>query len=317
MLGEQLLQVLLDAVLLQAGVDAEVVAGVVGTSSMRIRRVSPVLPAVTVHSTLAVLGGALADRARRAHPVQRLVGAAVGVDQHRPVGLDHQHPGGHRQVGGQPAGVVDLAARNDDSHGPGIYPSPARRRPPPPPRRASMRCVTPDRNARTTSRASRLFRRGRRPAVLRRPRWHAGPRGRGRHRAGTVRAGLCQHGGPTAVGRLADETVLGARAALARFVVLVDLPPRRPRTWQTAIYPYKARTLAQDRGRRRDHRHPTRPRRQRLPVAAPGRRASASSSASPTSTRRTSPWTWTTWSGSSATGPASSPSRSPRTRSGP
>ena len=33
------------------------------------------------------------------HPVQRLVGAAVGVHEHRPVGLDHQHPGRHRQVG--------------------------------------------------------------------------------------------------------------------------------------------------------------------------------------------------------------------------
>ena len=38
--GEQLLEVLLDAVLLQAGVDAEVVRGVVRTSSMRMRRVS-------------------------------------------------------------------------------------------------------------------------------------------------------------------------------------------------------------------------------------------------------------------------------------
>ena len=58
----------------------------------------------------AVLGGALAQGARRRHPVERLVGAAVGVHQHRAVGLDHQHPGRHREVGGQPAGVVDLAA---------------------------------------------------------------------------------------------------------------------------------------------------------------------------------------------------------------
>ena len=36
--------------------------------------------------------------------------------------------------------------------------------------------------------------------------------------AGSLRAGLCQRGGPTALGRLADETVLAARAAVARFV---------------------------------------------------------------------------------------------------
>ncbi len=57
----------------------------------------------------------------RRHPVQRLVGAAVGVDQHRAVGLDHQHPRRHREVGGQPSGVVDLAPGNDESHGAGIY----------------------------------------------------------------------------------------------------------------------------------------------------------------------------------------------------
>ena len=56
MLGEQLLEVLLDAVLLQAGVDAELVGGVVTTLlEIRIRRVSsgplPVARLVTVHST--------------------------------------------------------------------------------------------------------------------------------------------------------------------------------------------------------------------------------------------------------------------------
>ena len=88
--------------------------------SSRIRRVSSVLGR---HRPLdlAVLGGALAQRARRRHPVQRLVGAAVGVHEHRPVGLDHQHPGRHREVGGQPPGVVDLAAGYDESHGRAIY----------------------------------------------------------------------------------------------------------------------------------------------------------------------------------------------------
>ena len=38
------------------------------------------------------------------------------MDEHRAVGLEHQHPGGQRQVRGQPSGVVDLAAGDDDSH---------------------------------------------------------------------------------------------------------------------------------------------------------------------------------------------------------
>ena len=87
------------------------------TSSSRIRSVSSALPCVTVHVDLAPSSvDALARACRAAHPVQRLVGAAVGVDQHRPVGLDHQQPGGHRQVGGEPAGVVDLAAGDDEAH---------------------------------------------------------------------------------------------------------------------------------------------------------------------------------------------------------
>ncbi len=63
---------------------------------------SPSLP-VTVHYAPAVIADALAHPARRRHPVQRLVGAAVGVHEHRSVGLDHQHPGRHREVRGQPS----------------------------------------------------------------------------------------------------------------------------------------------------------------------------------------------------------------------
>ena len=46
------------------------------------------------------------------------------MHQHGPVGLEHQHPGRHRQVGREAAGVVDLAAGNDESHGAAIYPLP-------------------------------------------------------------------------------------------------------------------------------------------------------------------------------------------------
>jgi cysteine desulfurase family protein (TIGR01976 family) len=66
--------------------------------------------------------------------------------------------------------------------------------------------------------------------------------------AGTLRAGLCQRGGPTAVGRLADEIVLGARAALARFVGLADPRGVVLGRSMTAITFDMARTLAQDWG---------------------------------------------------------------------
>ena len=58
----------------------------------------------------------LRHRARGRHPVERLVGAAVGVDEDRAVGLDHEQPGRQRKVGRQPSVVVDAALRNHHSH---------------------------------------------------------------------------------------------------------------------------------------------------------------------------------------------------------
>ncbi len=54
--------------------------------------------------------------AGRVHPVERLVGAVVGVDRDRPVRLEQDEPLGHRQVRRQAAGVVDLAAGNHETH---------------------------------------------------------------------------------------------------------------------------------------------------------------------------------------------------------
>ena len=65
-LGEQLLEVLLDAVLLQARVDAEVVAGVVQDLLDQDPQGVARTCAVDGPLDLAVLGGALADGARRA-----------------------------------------------------------------------------------------------------------------------------------------------------------------------------------------------------------------------------------------------------------
>ena len=65
---------------------------------------------------LGLVGRHLGHRARRGHPVERLVGPAVGVDEHRAVGLDHEQAARQRQVGAQSAVVVDAARRNHHSH---------------------------------------------------------------------------------------------------------------------------------------------------------------------------------------------------------
>ena len=107
--GQQLLQVGLDAVLDQAGVDAELVLRVVqdlvdGDDEGLVGLVADGPDA-----------GLLLEPAGRAHPVERLVGAVVGVDGDRSVGLDQQQPGRHREVSRQPADVVHLAAGDDEA----------------------------------------------------------------------------------------------------------------------------------------------------------------------------------------------------------
>ena len=56
------------------------------------------------------------DAARRAHPVQRLVTAAVGVDQQAAVAFVHQDSRGKREVCVEASGVVDGAASYDEAH---------------------------------------------------------------------------------------------------------------------------------------------------------------------------------------------------------
>ena len=60
--------------------------------------------------------GLLGQPARRAHPVQRLVRAIVGVDTHRPVGLDEQQAAGRWQMSGQAPDVVDGALGDHETH---------------------------------------------------------------------------------------------------------------------------------------------------------------------------------------------------------
>ena len=84
---EQLLELGLHAVLREAGVVAEVErVSSKSTSCSSIVSCSP-LGLVTM-----IVPSRSCDRARRVHPVQRLVGLGVGVDRDRAVGLEEQQP---------------------------------------------------------------------------------------------------------------------------------------------------------------------------------------------------------------------------------
>jgi len=107
---EQLLQVRLDPVLDQARVDAELDRDVAHHLGQRDDQALTRLPR---HRPLPRL---LGQPARRRHPVQRLVRAAVGVHEHRAVGLDDEQAQGLGQVGGEPADVVDAAPGDDEPH---------------------------------------------------------------------------------------------------------------------------------------------------------------------------------------------------------
>ena len=64
------------------------------------------------------LGARLDDPARRAHPVERLVRAAVGVDRERPVGLEHDEPGAEGEARAEASGVLDRATGDEETHAP-------------------------------------------------------------------------------------------------------------------------------------------------------------------------------------------------------
>jgi hypothetical protein len=87
-----------DAVLHEARVDAEFVLGVVQdlVDADDQRLVGLVRDRPRAQTVVVDLDD---QAARRAHPVQRLVGAVVGVDGHRAIGLDQDEPGSRRKVG--------------------------------------------------------------------------------------------------------------------------------------------------------------------------------------------------------------------------
>ena len=124
LLGQELLEVGLDAVLGEPGVHAQLVADVGDGLEEADDEAVVGLGGADLPDLAHAVGGGLLVRlgdreaGRGAHPVQGLVGAAVGVDEDRAVGLEHEHAGGPGQMGVQTAGVVDGAGGNNEAHPP-------------------------------------------------------------------------------------------------------------------------------------------------------------------------------------------------------
>ena len=122
LLGEQPLQVCLDAVLDEARVLAQLMGGVVelfmDVDDQPVVRLGGLNGPLFNDAQLdvGVVRGGDAERGGRAHPVQGLVGAAVGVHQHRAVGLHQEEPGGEGQMGFEPANVINGATGYDETH---------------------------------------------------------------------------------------------------------------------------------------------------------------------------------------------------------
>ncbi|SIN31790.1 Uncharacterised protein [Mycobacteroides abscessus subsp. abscessus] len=127
MLGEQLLQMRLDAVLDEARVYAKLMRGVVLDA---LDRDPQLLARLVFHhpddrrtrfrGVIATFTLGFGEPAWRTHPVQRLVRAVIGMHAHRAVGLDEQEPFGRWQVGGQPANIINGALSNDETHRPTV-----------------------------------------------------------------------------------------------------------------------------------------------------------------------------------------------------
>ena len=84
---------------------------------MRMSSRSSVLPGALAHDDALQRFALVLDHGRRRHPVLRLEATGVGVDEKRPVRLDHQQPHRLGQDGVQPPGIDDLAAGDDQAHG--------------------------------------------------------------------------------------------------------------------------------------------------------------------------------------------------------
>ena len=107
MLGQQRLQVRLDTVLHSAGVNAELVAGIVLDVLHRDAAAARLPCSRTTHTGASPPRSSLSRR--RGHPVQRFVGPVVGMHTHRTVGLEEQQPARGGQIGSEAPDIVNGA----------------------------------------------------------------------------------------------------------------------------------------------------------------------------------------------------------------
>ena len=110
MFGEQLLKMGFHTVFHQAWIHTEFVFGIV--QDLVDADGQPLTgPILDRPGQLLVMG--FLEPARWTHPIQRLVGTAIGMNQDRAVGLEHDHPDGLGQMGTQPTLVVHRASSDD------------------------------------------------------------------------------------------------------------------------------------------------------------------------------------------------------------
>ena len=110
--GDELLQLGLDTVLGEAGIVAE--RDVVIEQHLVQGDGEPFPARVRGDDGVRLL----TNRARRAHPVERLVRLAVGVHGDRAVGLEQDQALRRREASAESAFVLDRASRHDQPHGP-------------------------------------------------------------------------------------------------------------------------------------------------------------------------------------------------------
>ena len=120
LLREELLQVRLDAVLDEAGIHAQVLGNIrddlVDADDQLVVSLVGLNRPDLLDALLVLAGFPHGNRAGSRHPVKRLVGAALGVDEDRAVTFEHDDALGGIQVGAQATGIINGAGSNNNTH---------------------------------------------------------------------------------------------------------------------------------------------------------------------------------------------------------
>ncbi len=114
--GQKFLKIRLDAFLLQAGIDAEIVGGI---AQNMMHRDGERFTFGVGHrpDPCSVPTVEFVHRVRRCHPVQRFVGTAVRMDTDTTIGFDHYKSGRLCQRGGKTALILNGATGDNKTHG--------------------------------------------------------------------------------------------------------------------------------------------------------------------------------------------------------